>query len=152
MGNICRSPTAEAVFRSLIERTALDLKIEADSAGTHDYHVGDPPDLRAQRVAAAHGIDMSQLRARLLVREDFERFDRILVMDQQNLQAAQGLAPAACRDRVQLLLEYAPQQPLREVPDPYYGTRADFERVLHLAQMAAEGLIQSVQRSSVTDS
>jgi protein-tyrosine phosphatase len=154
MGNICRSPTAEAVFRSLVERTGSELKIEADSAGTHDYHVGDPPDLRAQRVAAAHGIDMSQLRARLLVREDFERFDRILVMDRQNLDAAQLLAPAAYRNRVQLLLEYAPQQSLREVPDPYYGARSDFEQVFHLTQVAAEGLLQSVrqERRSVTDS
>jgi protein-tyrosine phosphatase len=152
MGNICRSPTAEAVFRSLVERTAPDLKVEADSAGTHDYHVGDPPDPRTQRVAAVHGIDMSRLRARLLVREDFDRFDRILVMDLQNLEAARRLAPPARRDRVQLLLDYAPQQPLREVRDPYYGISADFERVFHLLRLAAEGLLQSVRQQKVTDS
>lgn len=154
MGNICRSPTAEAVFRSLAEHTAPGLKIAADSAGTHDYHVGDPPDPRTQRVAAAHGIDMSQLRGRLLVREDFDRFDRILVMDRQNLDAAQRLAPPARRDCVQLLLDYAPQQSLREVPDPYYGTRADFEHVFHLTQLAAAGLLQSLRQEyrAATDS
>src|SRR6202050_344514 len=99
MGNICRSPMAEAVFRSLAQRDWPDLAVEADSAGTHDYHVGHAPDARAQRVAAAHGIDMSALRARLLTAADFERFDWILVMDRQNLQAARLLAPKNRRDR-----------------------------------------------------
>jgi protein-tyrosine phosphatase len=144
MGNICRSPTAEAVFRFLLERQAADIEIEADSAGTHDYHIGEPPDPRAQRVGRAHGIDMSGLRARLLTAGDFERFDWILVMDRDNLEAALALAPPGRADRVRLLLDYAPQQPLREVPDPYYGKLADFERVFQLTQQAAEGLLQSL--------
>jgi protein-tyrosine phosphatase len=144
MGNICRSPTAEAVFRALVKRSAPELVIDADSAGTHDYHVGSAPDPRAQRVAAAHGIDMASLRARLLTLEDFERFDWILTMDRQNLHAAQQLAPKRRGDRIRLLLDYAPQQPLREVPDPYYGEVADFELVFQLTQQAAQGLLRSL--------
>jgi len=140
MGNICRSPTAEAVFRSLAH-SRPQLKVEADSAGTHDYHVGHAPDERSQRVAAAHGIDMSALRARQLVVEDFDRFDLILAMDKKNYRAALALAPAARRDRVRLLLDYAPQLALREVADPYYGELADFERVFELSTLAARGLL-----------
>jgi protein-tyrosine phosphatase len=148
MGNICRSPTAEAVFRAVAAREAPMLEIEADSAGTHDYHIGDPPDPRTQRVAMSHGVDMSGLRARLLTSEDTERFDHILVMDRQNLRAARALASAQRRDRIQLLLDYAPQQPLREVPDPYYGSDADFELVFQLTQQAASGLLRSLKQPS----
>jgi len=144
MGNICRSPTAEAVFRSLALRSWPDLAVESDSAGTHGYHVGRPPDERAQRVARAHGIDMSAQRARALQAEDFDRFDHILVMDQQNHSAALALAPPGRRDRVRLLLDYAPQLALREVPDPYYGDLTDFERVFDLSEQAARGLLQSL--------
>jgi len=144
MGNICRSPTAEAVFRSLAQRTRPDLVVECDSAGTHSYHVGHPPDLRAQRVARTHGIDMSGQRARVLQGEDFDRFDRILVMDLQNHKAALALAPPNRGQRVRLLLDYAPQLGLREVPDPYYGGPADFERVFDLSEQAARGLLQSL--------
>jgi protein-tyrosine phosphatase len=142
MGNICRSPTAEAVFRAHVQRCAPELQIEIDSAATHDYHIGSAPDPRTQRVAAGHGIDMSGLRARLLTAEDFERFDWIMAMDRQNVQAAQRLAPKARRARVRLLLDYAPQQSLREVPDPYYGDIVDFALVLDLTQQAAPGLLQ----------
>jgi protein-tyrosine phosphatase len=148
MGNICRSPTAEAVFRSLASSTAPELAVEADSAGTHDYHIGHPPDARSQRVAASHGVDMSMLRARKLTAHDFERFDWILVMDRQNLEAARAIAPGQRRNRLQLLLDHAPQQPLREVPDPYYGDMADFERVFELTEQAARGLIQFLRRST----
>jgi protein-tyrosine phosphatase len=144
MGNICRSPMAEAVFRSLAQRDWPDLDVEADSAGTHGYHTGHAPDERAQRVVQRHGIDMSGLRARRLVREDFERFDRILVMDLQNRAAALALAPPPQRHRVQLLLEYAPQLALREIPDPYYGELRDFERVFDLSEQAARGLLQAL--------
>jgi protein-tyrosine phosphatase len=151
MGNICRSPTAEAVFRALASSTAPELSIEVDSAGTHDYHVGEPPDPRSQRVAAARGVDMSRLRARELTAHDFEHFDWILVMDRQNLEAARAIAPAQHRDRVQLLLDHAPQQALREVPDPYYGDTADFELVFELTQQASRGLIEFL-RSGATRS
>jgi protein-tyrosine phosphatase len=142
MGNICRSPTAEAVFRDYVQRTAPELRIEVDSAGTHDYHIGSAPDPRAQRVAAGHGIDMAGLRARALTPQDFEHFDWIIAMDRQNTEAARRLATKERRARVRLLLDYAPQQPLREVPDPYYGEIADFELVFALTQQAAPGLLQ----------
>ena len=144
MGNICRSPTAEAVFRSLARHSWPQLKVEADSAGTHGYHVGHAPDERAQRVAAAHGIDMSALRARQLVVEDFDRFDRILAMDQKNYCAASALAPPGRAERLRLLLDYAPQLAFREVPDPYYGELADFERVFQMSVLAARGLLQAL--------
>jgi protein-tyrosine phosphatase len=151
MGNICRSPIAEAVFRSLAQRSRPDLAVEADSAGTHGYHVGHAPDERAQRVARAHGIDISALRARQLVVEDFDRFDRILVMDLENQKAALSLAPSRLRHRVQLLLDYAPQLALREVPDPYYGELPDFERVFDLSEQAARGLLQSLAARATID-
>jgi protein-tyrosine phosphatase len=144
MGNICRSPTAEGVFRALAARLAPGLKVDADSAGTHDYHVGDPPDVRAQRVAAAHGVNISGLRARLLTVQDFEHFDLILVMDRENRAAVLSIAPPQFRERVRLLLDYAPEQTLREVPDPYYGERSDFELVFELTQQAAQGLLRSL--------
>ncbi|MGH8141214.1 MAG: low molecular weight protein-tyrosine-phosphatase [Steroidobacteraceae bacterium] len=144
MGNICRSPTAEAVLRALAPQLAPQLALEVDSAGTHGYHIGDPPDARAQQVARARGIDMSGLRARQLLPQDFERFDLILAMDQANYAAALALAPAARRQRLRLLLEFAPQAPLRDVPDPYYGGAADFELVFDLAEQAARGLLQAL--------
>ena len=149
MGNICRSPTAEAVLRSLAQRLAPDLALEVDSAGTHGYHVGQPPDSRAQDVARARGIDLSALRARQLVAQDFERFDWILVMDHDNHAAACRLAPPQHRRRVRLLLEFAPQCSLREVPDPYYGEVADFERVFDLADQAARGVLQALRERPV---
>jgi protein-tyrosine phosphatase len=144
MGNICRSPIAEGVFRWLAPRVRPDLAVEADSAGTHGYHVGRPPDERAQRVARAHGIDLSVLRARQLVAHDFDRFDQILVMDRRNHDTAMALAPPERRERLRLLLDYAPRVGLREVPDPYYGELSDFELVFQLSQQAARGLLQSL--------
>lgn len=144
MGNICRSPTAEAVFRSLAQRLSPDLAVEADSAGTSNYHAGRAPDERAQRVARARGIDMSALRARQLVAEDFSRFDWILVMDLRNREAALALAPPQHRHRVRLLLDYAPQLPLREIPDPYDGELSDFEQVFDLTEQASRGLLQAL--------
>ena len=126
MGNICRSPMAEAVFRSLAQRDWPDLAVVADSAGTHDYHVGHAPDARAQRVARAHGIDL------------------ILAMDLQNRTDALKLAPRKRRHRLRLLLDYAPQLAVGEVPDPYYGELSDFERVFDLSEQAARGLLQSL--------
>ena len=144
MGNICRSPLVEGVCRELAARLAPQLALQVDSAGTHGYHVGRPPDPRAQQVARGHGIDLSARRARQLVAEDFERFDWILVMDQDNHAAALTLAPAHRRDRLRLLLDFAPHLPLREIPDPYYGVVSDFERVFELAEQAVRGLLQSL--------
>ncbi len=144
MGNICRSPTAQAVFRDLAQRLAPELAVEVDSAGTHDYHVGRAPDERAQEVALAHGIDMSDLRARQLVREDFERFDRILAMDARTYRAALALAPPQYRQRVQLFMEYAPHLQTSEVPDPYHCGPEVFERVFQLTEQAAGGLLRDL--------
>jgi protein-tyrosine phosphatase len=148
MGNICRSPTAEAVFREFVRREAPQAGIEVDSAGTHDYHVGDPPDRRSIAAARRRGIDMSPLRARLLLPEDFERFDLLLAMDERNRRDALACAPRAAApgaaERLRLLLDYAPGQAWREVPDPYYGSTADFERVLDLVEAAAQGLLDAL--------
>jgi protein-tyrosine phosphatase len=142
MGNICRSPTAEAVFADLVRREAPHAGIEIDSAGTHDYHLGAPPDARAIAAARRRGIDMSALRARQLVEEDFTRFDLLLAMDERNRRDM--LARAAPAERVRLLLDYAPELGVREVPDPYYGGPRDFEQVLDLVEPAARGLLRTL--------
>ena len=147
MGNICRSPTAEGVMRVLLEREAPHLRVRLDSAGTHGYHVGAAPDPRSQAAALSRSIDISTLRARRLAPADFHAFDRILVMDRRNLTDARALAPPGYATRLQLLLDYAPQQPMREVPDPYYGESVDFERVLDLSLAAARGLLAQLQQA-----
>jgi protein-tyrosine phosphatase len=143
MGNICRSPTAEGVLRALAAREALAL--EVDSAGTHGYHVGDPPDPRAVRHARARGYDLAALRARTVAPEDFERFDLVLAMDEANLARLQQRCPPAHAHKLKLLLEYASARGLREVPDPYYGDADGFERVLDLVEDAARGLIAELR-------
>jgi protein-tyrosine phosphatase len=148
MGNICRSPTAEAVFRSLARGLAPELDLEIDSAGTHGYHIGHAPDERSAQVARARGVELSGLRARQLTVADFDAFDLLLVMDRDNLEFARALAPRGRRERVRLLLDFAPGQPLREVPDPYYGELADFERVYALADEAARGLLEHLRGGS----
>ena len=144
MGNICRSPTAEAVFRDLLQREAAHQAIEADSAGTHAYHVGSAPDARTIAAARRRGIDMSHLRARIVEPADFDRFDLLLAMDEQNYRHLLGIAPPERRDRVRLLLEFAPGEVRREVPDPYYGGATGFEEVLDLVEEAARGLLQEL--------
>ena len=148
MGNICRSPTAEVVLRALAARLAPELALEVDSAGTHDFHVGDPPDRRSQAAARARGYDLSALRGRQLEARDFQRFDYVLVADTQNLHEARLLMPANPRARLQRLLDYAPGQPLRDLPDPYYGGPGDFELVLDLCEQAARGLLQYLQSAA----
>ncbi|MFN3862232.1 MAG: low molecular weight protein-tyrosine-phosphatase [Roseateles sp.] len=139
MGNICRSPTAEGVMRAKLAAAGLD--IEVDSAGTHGWHVGAPPDARSQAHARRRGYDLSPLRARQLVRDDFEHFDLLLAMDGDNLAHAERLCPPQHRQRLQLLLDYAPQTGRRDVPDPYYGGAAGFEEVLDLVEAACDGLL-----------
>ncbi len=141
LGNICRSPTAEAVFRHLLARARTELRIEVDSAGIGDWHIGEPPDERAQAAARRRGVDMSGIRARQIVHEDFALFDLILAMDRQNLAELKRRAPVQYRERVRLFLEFAPQLDTHDVPDPYYGGEAGFEEVLDLAEQAARGLL-----------
>ena len=145
-GNICRSPTAEGVFRHLLAQEAPELRVEIDSAGTAGYHIGHPPDLRSRRAAHARGIDLSGLRARQVAAEDFLRFDLILAMDRDNLEELEAMRPAESRARVQLFLEYAPELARTEVPDPYYGDARGFEEVLNLSAAASRGLIAALQK------
>lgn len=141
MGNICRSPTAEGVLRQVLSTRAGHLQITLDSAGTHDYHVGDAPDARAIEAARRRGIDLSALRARQVLQQDFARFDLVLAMDEQNLQHLRRLAPMHLQERIKLVMEYAPELGVRDVPDPYYGSSRGFEEVLDLLQAASDGLL-----------
>jgi protein-tyrosine phosphatase len=148
MGNICRSPTAQGVFRKLVEEAGLLDRIEIDSAGTHAYHVGEPPDRRAQETAMRRGIALSDLRARRVEPEDFERFDYLLVMDQDNYHHMSALCPEGCgmERRLMLLMDFAPDMRMREVPDPYYGGTGGFETVFDMVEAAAEGLLEDIRR------
>jgi|HubBroStandDraft_6_1064221.scaffolds.fasta_scaffold358181_1 protein-tyrosine phosphatase len=145
LGNICRSPTAEGVLRHLAAKEAPGLALEVDSAGTADYHIGAPPDARSQRAALRRGIDIGSLRARQVVADDFARFDLILAMDAENLRELQALQPRNSRAALKRFLDYAPEMELRDVPDPYYGKAAAFEKVLDLTTAAARGLLAALQ-------
>lgn len=147
MGNICRSPTAEAVFRHFVENAGLGGTIVMDSAGTHDYHVGEPPDARTRRAAEQRGYDMGGLRGRQVEPADFHRFDYVLAMDRANLDILNRIAPAGAAP-ARLFLEFARHHREREVPDPYYGGADGFERVLDLVEDAAQGLLQHIRRSA----
>ena len=146
LGNICRSPTAEAVVRALAALEAPELGLEVDSAGTAGYHVGDAPDPRMRAAAARRGYDLTALRARIVEPADFERFDLILAMDRENLAVLQRRAPETARARVRLFLEFAPQDEPEEVPDPYYGGPNGFEEVLDLIESAARGLLSHLRQ------
>jgi protein-tyrosine phosphatase len=145
LGNICRSPTAEGVFRATLAREAPDLEVEVDSAGTAAYHVGEPPDPRTQAAARRRGYDLSALRARVIEPADFERFDLILAMDEENAANLRRRAPRDKRDRVKLFLDFAADAGDREVPDPYYGGAGGFERVLDLVEAASRGLVEHLR-------
>lgn len=145
MGNICRSPTAEAVVRAHLENSGLSAEVEIDSAGTHGYHIGKPPDRRAQEAAAGRGYDLSPLRARQVSESDFSRFDRILAMDRDNLEFLRQACPAEHRNKLQLFLEYSSNHAEREVPDPYYGGADGFQHVLDLVEDAARGLVEDLR-------
>jgi protein-tyrosine phosphatase len=146
MGNICRSPIAEGVFRRRVEEAGLSRLIAVDSAGTHGYHLGARPDARAQAAAARRRYDLSGLRARQITRQDFEAFDYVLAMDLENLAYLDSLSPPDQRHKAQLFLAYANDVALREVPDPYYGPEDGFELVLDLAEDASGGLLSDIQR------
>ncbi len=146
MGNICRSPTAQGVFEHLVEQHALSGRLIIDSAGTHAYHVGNPPDPRAQTAALRRGIDLSGQRARRVTPEDFFNFHFILAMDRDNLADLREIEPEGHGSRLSLFLEYAPGLGYSEVPDPYYGGDSGFERVLDLIQAASEGLLSRLRR------
>ncbi len=150
MGNICRSPTAEGVFRKAAAEHAPDLVVSVDSAGTHGYHVGEPPDPRAVRAAMRRGVDISELRARIVVPEDFQRFDLLLAMDELNVAMLHDLGGTDHEQRVRLLLDFAPDTGRSSVPDPYYGGSNGFEHVLDLVEEASLGLLRHLRERSVT--
>ena len=146
LGNICRSPTAEGVFRHLLRQEAPELHVEVDSAGTADYHLGEPPDLRSQRAAMRRGIDLGGLRARQVPPADFALLDLILAMDRANLLELEAMRPKNSRARVRLFLEYAPELGRLEVPDPYYRDASGFEEVLDFSAAASRGLLADLQK------
>ena len=136
------------MLRHLAAQEAPGLGLEIDSAGTADYHIGAPPDLRSQRAALRRGIDISGLRARQVTAADFDRFDLILAMDGENLRELQALKPRGSRAVVKLFLEYAPQTKVGSVPDPYYGGDSDFEQVLDLTTAASRGLLATLKEGA----
>lgn len=144
-GNICRSPMAEGVFKRHVADAGLADRIKADSAGTHDYHVGAAPDTRAQKTAAKRGYDISKLCGRQVIRRDFTEYDYVLAMDAVNMRNLARLCPAEHAHKLKLLMEYARGATSREVPDPYYGSADDFEWVLDLVESASEGLLDHIR-------
>lgn len=144
LGNICRSPTAHAVFRNLVELRGLSSEIETDSAGTIGYHVGAEPDLRSQATAMQRGIDMIDLQARKVSLEDFAQFDYVLAMDMQNLHDLQNMQPANSSARVSLLLDHSGQWRGQEVPDPYYGGAGGFDDVFDRVEDGCLGLLELI--------
>ena len=145
MGNICRSPTAHGIFRRLVEQEGLAEYILIDSAGTHAYHVGKPPDERAQATALKRGFDLSDLRARQAAAADFEQYDYVLAMDCENHEILASLCPAGYEERLSLFLDYAPDLGIREVPDPYWGGEQGFEQVFDMLEAASLGLLEEIR-------
>lgn len=146
MGNICRSPTAEGVLRHFVRAEGLEAFVHVESAGTHDYHVGRPPDPRSQQAAARRGYDLSMQRARQVVPKDIESFDYVLAMDVDNLAYLQRIAPSTLRDKPRLFLDFSPGHEGQEVPDPYHGSVDGFSRVLDLVESGARGLLAEIKQ------
>jgi protein-tyrosine phosphatase len=144
LGNICRSPTAHGVFQALVDEAGLRDRILVDSAGTGAWHVGETPDERAAAAALERGYDLSGIRARKVIAEDFSRFDYLLAMDEQNLANLRGMAPAGFKGTLRLFLDYHSHPLLAEVPDPYYGGNAGFNQVLDLVEEASRGLLEDI--------
>jgi len=142
MGNICRSPTADAVFRHHVKNAGVDHLIEVDSAGTHAYHIGNPPDERSQRTALKRGYKMDDLRARAVESDDFDEFDYILAMDKENLQLLLQRSPRHHHGKIHLFMKYGESyEDDTEVPDPYFGGQQGFELVLDMVEEASQGLL-----------
>ncbi|MEW6678369.1 MAG: low molecular weight protein-tyrosine-phosphatase [Pseudomonadota bacterium] len=149
MGNICRSPTAEGVLRDRLHQAGLADRVHLDSAGTHDYHVGKAPDVRAQAAARQRGYDLSSLRARQVTRQDFQDFDLVLAMDTDNLQSLVRICPDDARQKVRRFLSFSTRYHDQDVPDPYYGSGDGFERVLDMVEDAVAGLIEAVHKGNI---
>jgi len=146
MGNICRSPTAESVFRRQVTSAGLANRIRIDSAGTHGYHVGHAPDPRSQAAAAARGYELGNLRARQVTQQDFANFDYILAMDASNLAELMRVVPQGRRTQPELFMTYSARFVATEVPDPYYGGAEGFEQVLDMAEDGCAGLLDAIKK------
>lgn len=144
LGNICRSPMAEGIFRDLIKKNGLAAHVDVDSAGTHAYHIGEAPDKRAQATAARHGVDITALRGRQVSVQDLQEFDYVLAMDRENLHNLQLLVSISSH-KVRLFLEFAPDLAIQEVPDPYFGGLSGFDRVYDMLEAAARGLLADIR-------
>ena len=150
MGNICRSPSAEGVFRAQLAEAGLQQAVRVDSAGTDGWHVGEAPDARARHHAALRGYALDDLRARRVEVDDFARFDLVLAMDHDNLARLHALCPRGAAARLRLLMSFAPAAGSAVVPDPYYGGASGFERVLDLIELGCRGLLAHVRRELVS--
>ena len=145
-GNICRSPSAEAVLRHLIEKSPNlnGLVVDVDSAGLDDFHVGEAPDVRSQRAAIRKGYDISGIKARQLSRRDFEKYDYILAMDKTHFRSLTQRCPPQYTSKIRMFLSYAPDVVAEDVPDPYYGGENGFENVLHMIEQGCKGLLDDI--------
>lgn len=148
MGNICRSPTAHGVFRHLVEQAGLAHAIEIDSAGTHAYHVGNPPDKRSMQTARQRGIEMADLRARKIEFSDLIEYDYVLVMDEENYANVVDMANSELKPKVRYFLEFAPDLNIKFVPDPYYGGEQGFEDVFDMVEAASKGLLEAIKQQA----
>lgn len=148
MGNICRSPTAEGVFRQIVRQQKMEDKVEVDSAGTHGYHVGEAPDSRTQKAASSRGYDLSQIRARKVAPQDIDYFDLILAMDKTNLDNLRRLTTPDKYPRIKLFMDYSEGFDDDEVPDPYYGLGHGFDLVIDMVEDAARGLVGSIKKDT----
>jgi protein-tyrosine phosphatase len=146
MGNICRSPTAEGVFRHVVGEAGLAEAVEIDSAGTYAYHVGEPPDPRSHEEAAKHGIDLGGIRARKVRAGDFEHYDYIVAMDEQNLADLRALCPGRYQSKLYRMCEFAGGCGVRSVPDPYYGGPDGFGKVFRLIEQGSLGLLEHIKK------
>ena len=146
MGNICRSPTAHGVFQHLVQQEKLGKRIEIESAGTHAYHVGSEPDRRALETAAAKGIDLGYITARQVCAADYDYYDYILAMDNDNYAMLKQACPEPFQHKIRLFLDFSDDQSLTEVPDPYYGGIKGFSNVFAMIDRASKGLLDEIKR------
>ena len=146
MGNICRSPSAEGAFVKLLKAHGIEEGFVIDSAGTHAHHVGESPDLRSQKTALDRGIDLKHLRARTVIMGDFEDFDYLLAMDDENYETLMSACPDRYKHKISYFLDHAPHLATREVPDPYYGGKYGFDEVLDLVEIASVGFLSMLQK------
>ena len=150
MGNICRSPTAEGVFRHVVKKRNLQDQIKIDSAGTHAYHIGEPPDSRSQATAKSQGVDLSAQRARKVEADDFERFDYVIAMDRSNYENLKELASQNQQEKLHLFMDFTSEWDNTEVPDPYYGGSDGFKNVFDMVKSASEGLLGNIIKNDLS--